>query len=90
MTQHEETRARPARVECRAGHRADERPVAFEVDGRRREVAAELRAWVEPAGRRFVVRDREGGTWRLSLETAEDRWRAEPFSAAPAPTSAAG
>jgi len=68
-------------VECYSGYRANERPVAFVHEGRRREVAEVLDRWCEgnltpdrPAVDYFKVRTTEGEVFLLRYLSLFDSW----------------
>ena len=68
-------------VECYSGYRANERPVAFNFQGRRWEVAEIIDRWHEggvhpsqPALEHFKVRTTEGGLFLLRYNSLLDAW----------------
>jgi hypothetical protein len=70
----------PARVECYAGYKADERPVRFEWAGRTVAVDRILAQWTEPAAAVFRV-TAGGSAWLLRHSLAPDSWTVEPCPA---------
>jgi hypothetical protein len=73
------------RVECYAGHRADERPLRFHLDDRLVEVVAVLDRWLGPDHRYFKVTGDDDDTYILRHDTAADRWDLTVFSRAGTP-----
>jgi hypothetical protein len=68
-------------VECYSGHRADERPVAFTLGGRRFEVEQVVDRWYEgglepgrPELRYFKIRTTEGRLFLLRYNALFDAW----------------
>lgn len=70
------------RVECHAGHRADEEPRAFYLGARRLEVVEIVDRWLAPEHRYFKVRADDAGTYILRHDTAADRWELTMFERA--------
>lgn len=66
---------RPLRVECYAGHRADEEPRRFTMGERHVDVVAILDRWLAPDHRYFKVRASDGGIYLLRHDLREDRWK---------------
>lgn len=64
----------PIIVRCHAGHRADERPLAFDLGGGEIRVAAVLDQWFDPASRAFKVSDEEGNIYILRHDERTDLW----------------
>ena len=62
------------RVECYAGHRADEEPRRFFIGERQIDVEAVLDRWLDPAYRYFKLRGDDGGIYILRHDVGEDRW----------------
>lgn len=69
------------RVECYAGHRADERPVRFEMGGHLFEVAAVEDQWYSSEARYFRVIAQDGNLYVLKHSEARDEWTLEGFRA---------
>ncbi|MBP7866764.1 MAG: hypothetical protein KA419_12535 [Acidobacteria bacterium] len=67
----------PVEVLTYSGCRADERPEAVVLDGRRRAVTAVLARWREPDGECFEVRLDDGSERLLRHREPEDRWETE-------------
>jgi hypothetical protein len=70
------------RVECHAGHRAEEEPRAFWIGERRLEVVEILDRWLAPAHRYFKVRADDAGTCILRHDTTVERWELTMFERA--------
>ena len=71
----------PISVECYSGFRADERPVAFTFQERRREIAEIIDRWYEgglkagsPQANYFKVRTTEGTLFLLRYLSLFDSW----------------
>jgi hypothetical protein len=71
------------RVECHAGHRAEEEPRAFTIGERRMEVVEILDRWLSPAYRYFKVCADDAGTYILRHDTAADCWELTMFERGP-------
>jgi hypothetical protein len=71
------------RVECHAGHRAEEEPRAFWLGERRVEVVEIVDRWLSPDHRYFKVRADDTGTYILRHDTAADRWELTLFERGP-------
>ena len=67
-----------AKVECHAGHRAEEEPRRLVLDDRRVEVVAILDRWLAPDHRYFKVRGDDGAEYRLRHLTDSDTWEVRP------------
>ena len=67
------------KVECYAGHRAEEEPRAFTLGERRLEVRAVLDRWVGPDYRHFRVAASDGNTYVLRRDEARDEWELGAF-----------
>ncbi len=68
-------------VECYSGYKADERPVAFTLDGRRWDIAEIVDRWYEgglkpgqPSVNYFRVRTTEGDLFLLRYVSLFDSW----------------
>ena len=61
-------------VICHSGYVADEEPRAIVVDGRRLEVVAIERRWLEPEARCFMVRLGDGARCVLRQEVTASAW----------------
>ena len=72
----------PIRVECYAGHRADQRPLRFELRGRRFEVAQVDDQWYSPDARWFRVCATDGNFYVLRHDETADEWTLDAFRAA--------
>lgn len=72
----------PIRVECYAGHRADERPLRFELRGRTFEVDEVDDRWYSPDARYFRVRATDGNFYVLRHDEVADGWTLDAFRAA--------
>jgi len=73
---------REIRVECYAGHRADERPLRFVLRGRAFEVQELDGRWYSPAASYFRVRAEDGNYYVLRHDEAQDFWTLDGFRAA--------
>lgn len=62
------------RVECYAGHRADEEPRRFFLGEREVAVDTILDRWLDPAHRYFKVRGDDGGIYILRHDLDDERW----------------
>jgi hypothetical protein len=62
------------RVQCHAGHRAEEEPRAFELGERRFTVLEVLDRWLDPRHRYFKVKVDDGRQFVLRHDTATDEW----------------
>ncbi len=62
------------RVECHAGHRADEEPRAFQLGERRLAVLEILDRWLDPRYRYFKVKADDGRQYILRHDTAAHDW----------------
>lgn len=69
------------RVECYAGHKADERPLAFTLGERRFQVEEVLDQWYGSEDTYFRVRADDGHFYvlRHSLNVQDDSWTLESF-----------
>jgi hypothetical protein len=73
-------------VRCRSGYRADERPLSFDLHGKRLEIRRLLRSWIEPNCRYFKVLAEDGRSYLLRVDERDDRWSAKPVAErSPAP-----
>ena len=70
------------RVECYAGHRADERPTRFIMRGRQFEVSELDGQWYSPEATYFRVRADDGNFYVLRHDEAQDFWTLDGFRAA--------
>ena len=67
------------KVECYAGHRADEEPRAFMLGERRFEVVTILDRWLSPDHRYFKVTADDGNTYILRQNTADGAWTLQSY-----------
>ena len=67
-------------VECYSGYTYAQEPRSFHWQGRRLEVTAVLRRWLQPSTTIFVVEISDKRTFRLSYYEIEDVWDAAPIS----------
>ena len=72
-------------VWCYSGCRANERPVAVSIRGRRYEVAEVLDRWYGVGYSYFKVRLEDGAAWLLRFDEWDDRWEARPAGEFPGP-----
>ncbi len=70
------------RVECYAGHRADERPLSFVLCGRQFEVRELDGRWYSPEASYFRVRADDGNYYVLRHNETQDSWTLDGFRAA--------
>jgi len=70
------------RVECYAGHRADERPLRFVLRGRQFEVSELDGRWYSPDASFFRVLADDGNFYVLRHDEAQDRWTLDGFRVA--------
>jgi len=70
------------RVECYAGHRADERPLRFVIRGRHFEVHELDGRWYSPEASYFRVLADDGNYYVLRHDEAQDFWTLDGFRAA--------
>ncbi len=61
-------------VECYAGHRGEQTPRRFSLDGRSIEVVEVLDAWLAPDHRYFKIRGDDGACYILRNEAATGSW----------------
>ena len=73
---------REIRVECYAGHRADERPLRFVLRGREFQVQELDGQWYSPENTYFRVRADDGNFYVLRHHEIQDIWTLDGFSAA--------
>jgi hypothetical protein len=69
------------RVECYAGHRADQRPVRFSILGRFFEVLEVEDQWYSPEAIYFRVLADDGNRYVLRHQETQDVWTLEAFRA---------
>ncbi len=70
----EEVDADAVRVECYAGHRAEEAPRHFFIGKREIGVVEIIDRWLDPAHSHFKVRGDDGGIYILRYEQGSDSW----------------
>lgn len=75
------------RVECYAGHRAEEEPRAFQLGERRFAVGEILDRWLDPRYRYFKVKADDGRQYVLRHDVATDDWELAALVGAGAPAS---
>ncbi len=69
------------RVECYAGHKADERPLRFAIRGRFFDVLEVEDQWYSPAAKYFRVRANDGNLYVLKHDEENDSWSLDAFRA---------
>jgi hypothetical protein len=69
-----EVDADAVRVECYAGHRAEEAPSRFFLGKREIGVVEIIDRWLDPAHSHFKVRGDDGGIYILRYEDGSDSW----------------
>jgi len=67
------------RVECYSGHRADERPLRFELGNRIYHVEYVDDRWYSPGAVYFRVRADDGHTYVIRHDEERDSWTLEAF-----------
>jgi len=72
---------REIRVECYAGHKADERPVRFMLRGHSFEVRELDDRWYSPGASYFRVRAQDGNYYVLRHDEMQDFWTLDAFRA---------
>ncbi len=73
---------REIRVECYAGHRADERPTRFVLGGQPFEVSELDGRWYSPEASYFRVRAEDGNYYVLRHDEVQDLWTLDGLRAA--------
>jgi len=66
-------------VECYSGHKRDERPLRFRMDGRALEVETLEGQWYTPEAKYFRVRANDGNTYVLRHDEVQDSWTLEVY-----------
>jgi len=69
------------RVECYAGHRADERPLRFFLDERKYEITAIDDQWYSPGVAWSRVRADDGNVYVLKHDEGSDTWELDAYRA---------
>lgn len=67
------------RVECYAGHKADERPLRFFAGGKTFVVEAVSDKWYSPDATYFRVTADDGNVYVLRHDESSDEWTLEAF-----------
>jgi len=67
------------RVECYAGHKADQRPLRFTLGDQILEVRDIEDQWYSPSACYFKVRANDGNLYILRHNEEEDRWTLDAF-----------
>ena len=69
-------------VKAYSGYRANERPVAFFLEGKRVGVQRILEQWITPDWDEFRVLGEDGRTYRMGRHRQGDRWvlKGTPYS----------
>jgi hypothetical protein len=70
----EESGTDTLRVECYAGHRAEEAPRRFFIGKREIGVTEIIDRWLDPAHSHFKVRGDDGGIYILRFEENNNSW----------------
>lgn len=70
----EKTAAMALQVKTYSGYKADERPIAFEIDGRSYEVTELVDRWYGPDYEYFRVRADDGNTYILRYDLSDRTW----------------
>ena len=71
------------RVECYAGYRGEQEPVAFWLGERRLAVCAIVDRWFAPTQRWFRVDADDGDSYVLRLDEPTGEWELAAFTRAP-------
>ena len=66
-------------VKTYSGYKADQRPTAFEIDGRRYEVSELVDRWYGPDYEYFRVLADDGNTYILRHDRSDDTWSLTAF-----------
>lgn len=77
----------PIHVECYAGYRAEQEPIAFRLGDRRLEVRAIVDRWYAPTRRWFKVDADDGNVYVLRYDEASDAWEIAAFTASRQPAT---
>jgi hypothetical protein len=75
----------PIRVECYAGYRGDQEPVAFWCGERRIAVLAILDRWYSPTERWFKIEAEDGDNYILRHDEQASDWELAAFTSAKSP-----
>jgi hypothetical protein len=75
----------PIRVECCAGYRGEQEPLAFWLGERRVAVRAIADRWYSPAQRWFKVEAEDGDTYILRDDGPDGQWELAAFTSAKSP-----
>ncbi len=67
------------KVECYAGHRADQRPTRFTLQGRSFQVEEVVDRWYGPDHSYFKVRADDSNIYILKHSPEDDEWSLEMF-----------
>ncbi len=69
------------KVECYSGHKADERPVRFRLEGKQYVVQAVLDQWYDPESIFYKVRADDGNVYILRQQTStpDGQWELVSF-----------
>jgi hypothetical protein len=70
----------PIRVECYAGYRGEQEPIAFRLGERRVGVRAIVDRWFAPAQRWFRVDADDGHLYVLRHDEPSDEWEIAAFT----------
>lgn len=68
------------RVECYAGHRAEESPRRFFIGRREIGVIEVIDRWLDPSHRYFKLRGDDGGIYILRYDQGSDTWEMTLFN----------
>jgi hypothetical protein len=69
----------PIRVECYAGYRGEQEPIAFWLGERRLAVQAVTDRWFSPMQRWFKVDSEDGNMYILRHDEASDEWQLDAY-----------
>jgi hypothetical protein len=76
---HDEAATTAVRVECYAGHRAEESPRRFFIGKRAIGVIEIIDRWLDPDHRYFKLRGDDGGIYILRYDLDTDAWEMTLF-----------
>jgi hypothetical protein len=79
-TGHNEEDPAVVRVECYAGHRAEESPRRFFIGKREIEIIEIIDRWLDPNHSYFKVRGEDGGIYILRYDRDSDSWEMTLFN----------
>ena len=75
----------PLHVECYAGYRGEQEPLALRFGERRVAVSAVVDRWYSPAQRWFKVETEGGDTYIVRYDEASDQWELAAYTSRESP-----